>query len=82
MAVGQETTPATDESVVDAAGSVLNSPRIVGGQDVTDRTQYAYQVGNCGTCGFIAGKIDKIEKQLEVYFIIRFFVFICQVYDS
>lgn len=55
MVAQDETTPATADAV-DASGSVLNSPRIVGGQDVTDRTQYAYQVGNLWYLVLLLGK--------------------------
>lgn len=60
----QETTPATDSDVA----NVYNSPRIVGGQDVTDRTQYAYQVQNSHYFQFYWAEIidDKIKKQLAI----------------
>lgn len=58
MAKAQETTqPSVVDAAADSSGNVYNSPRIVGGQAVTDRTQYAYQVLNkCGIIVLLHGK--------------------------
>lgn len=68
MTSAQETTVAI-ETVVDSSGNTYNSPRIVGGQDVKDRSQYAYQVSMSIIAyhfGFItACKIDKIENTIR-----------------